>query len=136
MEINDIKDFYAQSLGVRAPWSVTEVKILGDSRRIEVRVECREGTVWTDPETRQQAHVHGWRERRWRHLDTCEYETVVIARVPRLKLPSGATTSAAVPRAEAGGRFTLGMEGHLVDVLLCVTHIHRQIKLYREASFF
>lgn len=119
MEINDIKDFYAHSLGVKAPWRVAAVSILGDKRRVEVRVECREGTVWTDPETRQQAHVHGWRERRWRHLDTCEFETVVIAQIPRLKLPSGATMSVSVPWAEPGGRFTRRMEGHLVDILLC-----------------
>jgi transposase len=119
MEINDIRDFYAQSLGVKTPWHVTEVRILGDRKRIEVRVACREGTVWTDPETRQQAHVHGWRERSWRHLDTCEFETVVIASLPRLKLPSGRTMSVSVPWAEPGGRFTRRMEGHLVDVLLC-----------------
>ncbi len=47
MEINDIREFYAQSLGFKTPWSVTEVKILGDKKRIEVRVACREGTVWT-----------------------------------------------------------------------------------------
>lgn len=128
MEINDIRDFYAQSLGVKAPWAVTEVKILGDRKRIEVRVACREGTVWTDPETRERAHIHGWRERRWRHLDTCEFETVVIASLPRLKLPSGRTMSVSVPWAEPGGRFTKRMEGHLVDVLLCCP-AHRRAAL-------
>jgi len=48
MDIYDIREFYAQSLGVKSPWRVAAVSILGDKRRVEVRVECREGTVWTD----------------------------------------------------------------------------------------
>lgn len=116
--MTDIRDFYAQSANILKPWKVVEVVICPETQSVEVRVECEDGTAWTDPETRERAHVHGWRERRWRHLDTCEYKTVIIAKVPRLKLPSGETMTVVVPWSEeGGGRFTKRMEAHLIDVL-------------------
>ena len=107
MKLTDIRDFYARSANVLKPWKVVEVEICPETQSVEVRVECEDGTVWTDPKTRERAHVHEWRERRWRHLDTCEYKTVIIAKVPRLKLPSGETMTVVVPWSEeGGGRFT------------------------------
>lgn len=118
MKLNDIRDFYAHSANILKPWKVVEVEICPETQSVEVRVECEDGTVWTDPKTRERAHVHEWRERRWRHLDTCEYKTVIIAKVPHLKLPSGGTMTVVVPWSEeGGGRFTKRMEAHLIDVL-------------------
>ncbi len=118
MKLTDIRDFYAQSANILKPWKVVEVEICAETRSVEVRVECEKGTKWTDPETRERAHIHSWSERRWRHLDTCEYKTVIIAKVPRLKLPSGKTMTVIVPWSEeGGGSFTRRMEGHIIDVL-------------------
>jgi transposase len=116
----EIKEFYAQSLGIQPPWRVTGVAILPESKTIEVRVKCDEDVLWADPETGQRATIHAWRERRWRHLDTCEFETWVIAKVPRIKLSSGTVINARVPWAEDYGRFTKAMETRLILVLkLC-----------------
>jgi transposase len=118
VKLTDIRDFYAQSANILEPWKVVEVEICPETQSVEVRVECEEGAVWTDPDTRERAHVHEWRERRWRHLDTCEYKTVIIAKIPRLMLPSGKTMTVVVPWSEeGGGRFTKRMEAHLIDVL-------------------
>ncbi|MFT7511007.1 MAG: transposase, partial [Candidatus Omnitrophota bacterium] len=32
-------------------------------------------------------HVHSWSERRWRHLDSCQFKTFVRANVPRVQCP-------------------------------------------------
>jgi transposase len=118
VKLTDIRDFYAQSANILEPWKVVEVEICPETQSVEVRVECEEGAVWTDPDTRERAHVHEWRERRWRHLDTCEYKTVIIAKIPRLMLPSGKTMTVVVPWSEeGGGSFTKRMEAHLIDVL-------------------
>ena len=61
--------------------------------------------------------MHGWVEREWRHLDTCEFETVIRAQVPRLKLKCGRTIQAVVPWAEPGCRFTKRMESGLIQTL-------------------
>lgn len=135
MEITDLKDLYTQSLGVAAPWKVQKVTMLGNERRVEVYVECEKGTVWTDPETRERGYVHGWKERTWRHLDTCEFETVVIAKVPRIVIGKKGddkpkkTMTVTVPWAEKGGRFTKRMEQFLVFVLLQCPAVSRAASL-------
>lgn len=113
-----IEEFYAQSLGITAPWEVTEVKINEAEKRFQIRVECREKTIWVDPDTGERSHIHEWRERTWRHLDTCEFETWVTAKVPRVKLSSGKTQTVVVPWAEQSGRFTKSMENHIIEILL------------------
>lgn len=39
--------------------------------------------------------------RRWRHLDTCQFSTVIFAQVPRLLYPDGHTALVPVPWAGA-----------------------------------
>ena len=63
---------YEHLLGLSAPWSVSRVELELELNRITVHVECDRSVVWGDPETGcDRAHVHGWVQREWRHLDTC-----------------------------------------------------------------
>jgi transposase len=112
-----IEEFYGQSIGVKAPWRVSSVCINAQRREVQILVECNSGEVWMDPECGERAEIKDWQERTWRHLDTCEYQTIVRARVPRLKLRSGRTMMVAVPWAEPGGRFTLSFEACLIELL-------------------
>jgi transposase len=45
----------------------------------------------------------------WRHLDTCQYQTFLHARVPRVACPTHGVRQVRVPWAEARSRFTLLM---------------------------
>ena len=56
-------------------------------------------------------------ERTWRHLDTCQFETRLLCRVPRLRLPEGKVWTGPVPWAEKGSRYTLLFEQLAVTVL-------------------
>lgn len=103
--MND-KDLFTQALGVPPPWSVKEVRMDVAAQRVEVAVECAQ-TVWADPATHQRLHVHGYEERRWRHLDTMQFETIIVAQVPRLKYPDGHTELVPVAWAEPHSRHTL-----------------------------
>jgi transposase len=97
-----VKDtqLYEQLLGLSAPWSVSRVELELERNRITVHVQCDKGVVWGDPETGcDRAHVHGWVQREWRHLDTCQFETRIVAEVPRLKYKSGRVEDVAVPWA-------------------------------------
>ncbi|MBU6300788.1 MAG: transposase family protein [Verrucomicrobia bacterium] len=105
--------------------------ILEASKTVEARLECDEGTLWADPDTGERATVHGWRERRWRHLDTCEFATWVVAKVPRIKLSSGKVVTARVPWAEDYGRFTTAMERRLILVLTCCPAVSRAAEIAR-----
>lgn len=131
----EIKEFYTQSLGVRDPWRVAEVAILEETKSVEVRVECDPATAWADPDTGEQATIHGWRERRWRHLDTCEFATWVVAKVPRIKLSSGKVVTARVPWAEDYGRFTSSMERRLILVLRLCPAVSRAAEIARITRY-
>lgn len=112
-----LEHFYAQSLGLEKPWRVAGVVIDGARSEVRIRVECETGEVWADPETLERAHIKDWQERTWRHLDTCEYKTIISARVPRLKLSDGSTMIVPVPWAEPKGRFTMRFEKHIISLL-------------------
>ena len=57
-------------------------------------------------------------ERRWRHLDSCQFRTYLVARVPRVDCPEHGVRQAKVPWAEPRSRFTLMFERFAIDVLL------------------
>ena len=99
-------DFYQQILGVVAPWKVVEVKLEMDAKRVTVRVEPEAKTRWGDPETGKAAHLHKWTERKWRHLDTCQFETIIEARVPSVRHDGGKVEEVAVPWADRYQRVT------------------------------
>ena len=77
---------YEQLLGLKTPWSVKSVDLSLTDKRVLVEVVLKPGQVWADPtDSTKRAHVNGWSERQWRHLDTCQFETIIKARVPQLK---------------------------------------------------
>lgn len=86
---------------------------------------------WADPETQERAEIKDWQQRQWRHLDTCEFTTVVKASVPRIKLSDGSTMLVRVPWAEPGGRFTLSFESKLIDILLGTRTVKAAARLAR-----
>ena len=120
--MNDLR-LYEELLGLSAPWSVTAVKMDLPALEIAVRVACAEGEVWACPACAHRMHVHGWEERTWRHLDTCQCRTLLTARVPRLRCshpqcPEGRTQTVPVPWAEKHSRFTRQFERMAIAVLL------------------
>jgi transposase len=114
---------YEQLLGLKSPWSVKSVDLSLEKQRVIVEVVLKQGQVWVDPtDQTKQAHINGWTERQWRHLDTCQFETLIKARVPQLKYSDGTVQELAVPWAERYSRVTLLMEAFVVKLLqVCPT---------------
>ena len=76
------------------------------------------GQVWADSTDRtKRAHVHGWSERQWRHLNTCQFETLIKARVPQLKYGDGTVEELTVPWAERYSRVTSLMAAFVIKLL-------------------
>jgi transposase len=124
-------EFFAKVLGLEEPWEVKNVTLDLPGTRVEVTLECQPGHGWVTPDG-QRLHVHGWEERRWRHLDTMQLETVLVARVPRLLDPqSGRTEMATVPWAKKGARWTALFEAWAVRLLQAVPNVSRAADLLR-----
>jgi transposase len=107
---------YHQILGLSEPWRVKSVRLNREAGEVEIEVECTE-RVWGCPECGERMHVHDWERRRWRHLDSCQYRTILTAEVPRVKCPTHGTQMVKVPWAEKHGRFTALFERLAVDVM-------------------
>jgi transposase len=121
---------YEQLLGLSKPWSVDRVEVDLQGGHITVHVKCARDVIWGDPETNEdRAHVHGWVTRQWRHLDTCQLETRIVAEVPRLKFKSGRVEDAAVPWADRHSRLTLMMEAFVVRLLTAASCVKRVASL-------
>lgn len=109
---------YEHLLGLKTPWSVKSVDLSLTDQRVVVEVVLKQGQVWADPtDSTRRAHINGWTERQWRHLDTCQFETLIKARVPQLKYSDGTVEELAVPWAERYSRVTLLMEAFVIKLL-------------------
>ena len=108
---------YQQILGDTSPWSVSEVQLNADTLTIEVRLTLAPETLWACPECRSRMHVKEWRERRWRHMDSCQFKTVLVASVPVMDCPEHGAQTVQVPWAEGSSRFTMFFERLAIAVL-------------------
>ena len=113
----DSRTLYATLLGLKAPWEITDVEMKQPPGEVHIRVALPEGTLWVCPQCGNAAPIHDHLDRTWRHLDTCQFPTIVHARVPRLKCPTHGIKQLPVPWAETGSRFTAMFEALAIDWL-------------------
>lgn len=104
------RDLYQTILGLTPPWAVEAVELKEATQAIEVVVAAAPETAWRCPDCDALAPGYDHVERRWRHLDTCQFTTVLRARIPRVACPTHGVRTVRVPWAEAGSRFTLLFE--------------------------
>ncbi len=112
MEIKALEEL----LGIRAPWRVADITVDVVLQEVLVRVEC-EDTEWCNPQRRLQ--IHGWEQRRWRHLDLWQCRTIIEAEGPRWLNPAtGRTAMATVPWAQGLSCWSKRFESWAMEVLL------------------
>lgn len=113
----DSRQLYATLLGLSGPWAVDRVEMEEKAGEVHVWVALPKGERWVCPECLAPAPIHDHQERRWRHLDTCQFKTVIHARVPRLNCPTHGIRQLTVPWAEPGSQFTALFEALAIDWL-------------------
>jgi transposase len=107
-------EFYQQILGLSSPWRVSEVQLDMAGKRVSVKAELEPGTKWFSPDCKESAHVHKWKTRKWRHLDTCQFETIIEADVPSVRYADGSIEEVAVPWADRYQRVTRMMANAVI----------------------
>lgn len=111
------KELYKQILGDQSPWEVTEVELSVDAGEVTVHVGQEAGTQQHCPHCARPCPGYDKRQRRWRHLDTCQFKTLLVAEVPRVNCPEHGVVMVAVPWAEPGSGFTALYEALVIDWL-------------------
>jgi transposase len=111
------KDLYAQLLGLRTPWGVDDVQIDRGDQKVTVTVSASSGAEWTCPRCGKVCPRYDRRKRKWRHLDTMQYTTILEAEVPRIECAEHGVVTVDVPWAEAGSGFSALFEALVIDWL-------------------
>ena len=81
-------------LGIQSPWEVSEIKQDDATQLAEIHVIC---SVLQCPECNKVCPGYDHRLRKWRHTDICEYQTTVVAKVPRVECSEHGIKTVSVP---------------------------------------
>lgn len=111
------KELYAQILGIKSPWQVSDVELALSEGEVTVHVEQEPGAKLCCPTCGEPSPGYDSRPRRWRHLDTCQYKTILVAELPRVKCKEHGVVTVSVPWAEPGSGFTAMFEALVIDWL-------------------
>jgi transposase len=115
---SELQQHYALLLGVGSPWEVKTVELKLEQKQVEIELGWQWGAATQCPECGRECSIYDCApERRWRHLDTMQFETVIRARTPRADCPEHGAKTVRVAWAAPGGRFTLLFERFALDVL-------------------
>jgi len=124
------RELYRQLLGLEKPWTVSDVKVDFGTRQVEVFVEWPKGEPAPCPVCGKKYGTYDHRdERRWRHLDTMQFTTVLVCRIPRIECPEHGVKSVAVPWADQKSRYTALFERLAIDILLNTANLADANKL-------
>jgi transposase len=114
--MNDIS-LYQQILGDTSPWRVDSVRLDVNALTVDVCLKVESKAVWACPQCHRRMHLKEWRTRRWRHLDSCQFKTILEADVPVVECEEHGSQTVQVPWAEKSSRFTLLFERFAIEVL-------------------
>lgn len=110
-------NFYEKVLGLKSPWYISDVSL--DIPGGEVNITLSHGDCcWHCPKCSAPAPIYDHaRERKWRHLDTCQLKTFLRAKLPRIECPACGIRQIDTPWADTGVRFTRLMESFIIATL-------------------
>lgn len=115
---------YHQLVGLNEDWVIGDVDLNVAAKKLTLQLEFV-GDQLECPECgtgcSKKDHAP---ERSWRHLDAMQFQTILVARIPRSFCNECGVKTIAVPWAEKHSRFTLMFEAFAIDVL----HASRSIQ--------
>jgi len=111
------RGLHERILGLPAPWHVEDVELREDAREVIVKVGLRRPVELACPKCGEAMDGYDHRRRSWRHLDTCQYKTIIKADVPHGQCRTHGVRQIEVPWAEERSRFTALFEALAIDWL-------------------
>jgi hypothetical protein len=101
------RELYRRILGIESPWSVTSVDLQLTPKEVHIYLDHDDLPTWPCAECAAPSKLYDHQpERQWRHLDTCQYRTILQAEPPRSQCPTHGVRVVKLPWAEPASRFT------------------------------
>ena len=101
------RELYRRILGIETPWYVKSVDLKLEVGEVHVHLGHEPVADWQCPECGSRCKLYDHQpERHWRHLDTCQYQTILHAEPPRSQCPHHGVKVVKLPWAEPSSRFT------------------------------
>jgi transposase len=111
-------ELYRRILGIEAPWEVERVELKLKEGEVHVFLVHQDNLEWACAECGARCPLYDHQpERQWRHLDTCQYRTILHAAPPRSQCPEHGVRVVKLPWAEASSRFTALFEALAIEWL-------------------
>lgn len=127
---SDLHKHYSLLLGLIPPWLVTNVNLRMGEKLVEIDVQWPVDHDVECPECGRSCSIKDHREeRRWRHLDTMQFQTIIKSRVPRSECPDHGVKTINIPWAGPNSRFTLLFERLAIDVMIAAKSIKEAARL-------
>lgn len=111
-------ELYRRILGIESPWRVEKVELKLECGEVHVHLSHEDVKQLPCPECGCGCRLYDHQpERQWRHLNTCQYQTILHAEPPRSECGEHGVRVVKLPWAEAGNRFTALFEGLAIEWL-------------------
>jgi transposase len=119
---------------VSEPWKVGDVDLQPAESQVLVHLVNDQERL-PCPTCGELSPRYDSRHRRWRHLDTCQFQTILCADVPRVQCQQHGVGQIWVPWAEPGSRFTALFEALAINWLreASLSAVARQLGLSWKA---
>jgi len=123
---------YGKMLSLTDPWLVLKTELDTEKLSLKIHIYVPKGTKLPCPVCGKLCSKEDHREERvWRHLDTMQFKTSIVCRLPRVNCPEHGVLSAKAPWAGNYSRFTLLFEHFAIDVLKAARSIKSAKELLR-----
>lgn len=127
-----MNSFYDILLNLDDNWQVTKVNTDIRSGQVDIYIDYI-GKEAEDADNGESCPIYDYREiRKWRHLDTLQYKTFILSRVPRIKAKDGKIKTVEVPWAGGFERFTYLFEAHVINLIQATRNKQHVTRLKRQ----
>ena len=130
--LSSLEEHYSQLLGLSEDWSVSDVDLSTTDQQVVIHFEYT-GDSSVCPTCDELSPVYDQRGdiRRWRHLDTMQFETCIESATPQVRCRNHGVKSIVMPWSEKSSRFTLLFEAFAIKVLQSARSVHEASVLLR-----
>ncbi len=112
-------ELFSQLLGLVKPWKLKEIKSDIPGKKITLSIEYPECHKGICPVCKNECSIYDRNDlKKWRHLDTMQFETIIECRVPRINCKDDGVKTMDVPWAGKRSQFTLLFERFAIEVIL------------------